>query len=207
MTAWLRLTSFGDSIVTIPAAAAIVLWLLSGRAWRMALWWTVLFGAGMALVVATKIAFIGWGIGIAAIDFTGFSGHAMRATAVLPVIGFLAFNGGRQRVRVAGFAVGLAIALLISVSRVMVDAHSVSEAVSGALLGSAISLIFIRITSTIARPVVNGWLVVLSLAGLFWVSTAEPAPTQELLTDIALELSGHDRAFTRADWIAQSGTR
>lgn len=207
MTAWLRLTSFGDSVVTIPAAAAIVLWLLSGRAWRMALWWIVLFGAGMTLVVATKIAFIGWGVGITAIDFTGISGHAMRATAVLPVIGFLAFNGGRQRVRLAGFAVGLAIALLISVSRVMVDAHSVSEAVSGALLGTATSLFFMRITATSVLPVLNGWLVALSLAGLFWVSSAEPAPTQELMTDIALKLSGHDRPFTRADWVVQSGTR
>lgn len=108
--------------------------------------------------------------------------------------------------RLIGFAAGLGIALLISVSRVMVDAHSVSEAVSGAVLGTAISVLFMRITSTIIRPAVNGWLMVLSLAGLFWVSTAEPAPTQEILTDVALALSGHERPFTRADWIAQSRT-
>ena len=206
MAVWLRLTSFGDSVVTIPAAAAIILWLLSGRAWRMAAWWITLFGAGMTLVVASKIAFIGWGVGIASIDLTCISGHAMRATAVLPIIGYLAFNGRHQRMRLIGFAAGLGIALLISVSRVMVDAHSVSEAVSGAVLGTAISVLFMRITSTIIRPAVNGWLMVLSLAGLFWVSTAEPAPTQEILTDVALALSGHERPFTRADWIAQSRT-
>lgn len=204
MTGWLRLTSFGDSIVTIPAAAAIILWLISGRAWRMAGWWIVLFGAGMTLVVATKIAFIGWGAGIAAIDFTGISGHAMRATAVLPIIGCLALNGNRQWGRLAGFSVGLSIALLISVSRVIVDAHSVSEAASGALLGTAISWIFLRCTSSLILPAINGWVVVLSLIGLFWVSFAEPAPTQEMLTEFALKLSGHERPFTRADWIAQS---
>ncbi len=204
MSAWLRVTSFGDSIVTVPAAAAIILWLISGRAWRMAGWWIVLFGAGMTLVVATKIAFIGWGVGVAAIDFTGISGHAMRATAVLPIIGCLAFNGSRQKGRLAGFAAGLGIALLISVSRVVVDAHSVSEAASGALLGTAISWMFMRITASVIRPAINGWLLVLSLTGLFWVSFAEPAPTQEILTELALKLSGHDRPFTRADWVVQS---
>ncbi|MFT5532161.1 MAG: membrane-associated phospholipid phosphatase [Burkholderiaceae bacterium] len=203
MATWFRVTSFGDSIVTIPAAAAIILWLLSGRAWRMAAWWSGLFGAGLVLVVATKIAFIGWGVGIASIDFTGISGHAMRATAVLPIIGCLAFNGSRLRIRLAGFAAGLAIALLISVSRVVVDAHSVSEAASGALLGTAISSAFMRVTSSVIRPTINGWLVVLSLAGLFWVSSAEPAPTQEILTDLALKLSGHERPFTRANWVGQ----
>ncbi len=204
MAGWLRVTSFGDSIVTVPAAAAIILWLISGRAWRMAGWWIVLFGAGMTLVVATKIAFIGWGVGVAAIDFTGISGHAMRATAVLPIVGCLAFNGSRQWIRLAGFAAGLSVALLISASRVMVDAHSVSEAASGALLGTAISWLFMRITSSVILPAINVWLIVLSLAGLFWVSFADPAPTQELLTRFALKLSGHERPFTRADWIAQS---
>lgn len=203
MAAWFRVTSFGDSIVTIPAAAAIILWLLSKRAWRMAVWWIVLFGAGLAVVVATKIAFIGWGIGISAIDFTGISGHAMRAMAVLPLIGCLALNGGSQRIRWAGFAIGLFVALLISVSRVMVDAHSVSEAIIGASLGATISVAFMCVTASLIRPAVNGWIVVLSLAGLFWISSADPAPTQEILTDISLKLSGHERPFTRADWDAQ----
>lgn len=203
MTAWLRITSFGDSVVTIPAAVAITLWLLSSRSWRMAAWWIVLFGAGLTLVVATKIAFIGWGVGIAAIDFTGISGHAMRATAVLPIIGYLAFSWSTQRIRLAGFAAGFSIALLISLSRVMVDAHSVSEAVSGALLGTAISLAFMRLTSSLIRPAISGWLMVLSMAGLLFASSADPAPTQEILTDIALKLSGHERPFTRSDWVAQ----
>ncbi|MEB0222433.1 hypothetical protein, partial [Pseudomonas sp. AB12(2023)] len=91
----------------------------------------------------------------------------MRATAVLPIIGCLAFNGSRQWGRLAGFAVGLSIALLISVTRVIVDAHSVSEAASGALLGTAISWIFLRSTSSLILPAINGWVVVLSLIGLF----------------------------------------
>ena len=89
MIPWMEITRFGGIVVTAPAAAAITAWLMMGRAWRLAAWWCVLFIGGMALVVATKIAFIGWGLGIQALDYTGISGHAMRATAVYPVLFYL----------------------------------------------------------------------------------------------------------------------
>ena len=168
----------------------------------MAVWWVALFGAGMALVVATKIAFIGWGIGIPSIDFAGISGHAMRAAAVLPVIAYLALQGGRRSVKIIGVSAGVGLGILIAVSRVLVDAHSLSEAVSGFLLGTLIGVIFIRLARPLYKPSVNGWLVLVTLVSLFWVSSGEPAPTQQMLTEMALALSGHDRPFTRADWIA-----
>ena len=86
MIPWIKFTSYGDTMVMIPAAFIILVWLTVGRAWRMAIWWCLLLIAGLVLVAATKIAFVGWGVGIRSIDFTGISGHAMRATAVLPVI-------------------------------------------------------------------------------------------------------------------------
>ncbi|MFC6518687.1 hypothetical protein ACFQAT_01865 [Undibacterium arcticum] len=82
----MKITSVGGITVMAPAAIAITVWLVVERSWRVALWWCLLFAAGMGLVVATKIAFIGWGIGIRSLDFTGFSGHSMRATAVIPVL-------------------------------------------------------------------------------------------------------------------------
>ena len=199
---WLRLTAFGDILVTLPAAAAIVLWLLSGQAWRLATWWLVLFLGATGLVVLTKIAFIGWGIGIRSWDFTGISGHAMRAAAVMPVIGYLGFHQARLKFQSVGIWLGIVIALMISVSRVVVHAHSVSEAAIGALLGTAVSLVFIRIARTADKPVVNRWLITATLAGLFLMAAGEPAPTQKMLTKVALALSGHQRPFTRADWDA-----
>jgi membrane-associated phospholipid phosphatase len=197
---WSRITVLGDVIVTLPAAAAIVIWLCSGQAWRVTAWWIGLFGTGMAIVVATKIAFIGWGVGISSVDFTGISGHAMRASAVLPVLGYLITQNASARAQRAGILSGFAFGVLITVSRVMVGAHSTSEAVTGEILGSLVAFAFIAIAGQMVTPAVNRWLVGASAAGLVWMSSGEPAPTQELLTEFALVLSGHEYPFTRADW-------
>src|SRR5690606_16724813 len=101
------ITFMGDSIVTLPIAAAIAIWLLAAGAWRAALAWCVMFGTSLTLVAATKIAFIGWGIGIPGLDFTGISGHAMRACAVLPVAAFLLLRNAGLRICVTGVLAAL----------------------------------------------------------------------------------------------------
>jgi hypothetical protein len=45
-------------------------------AWR----WALLFGITGAIVCASKLAFMGWGMGIRELDFTGFSGHTALST-------------------------------------------------------------------------------------------------------------------------------
>src|SRR3569833_3357965 len=72
MISWAHITMFGDTVVMLPAAAAIFGWLAIGRAWRLAFWWGFLFLLGFFFVLATKVAFIGWGIGSEALEFTGF---------------------------------------------------------------------------------------------------------------------------------------
>src|SRR4051794_7334239 len=89
MNDWTDLTRFGDVTITTLLATAIAAWLFAEDEKRLALWWTLLYGGAMGVVIATKMAFIGWGIGIRALDFAGFSGHAMRAAAVMPVLCYL----------------------------------------------------------------------------------------------------------------------
>ena len=101
----------------------------------MALWWCQLFTAGMSLVVATKIAFIGWGIGIRSLDFTGFGGHSMRATVVIPVRFYLILQKAPPIARTSGVSLGTVFGVIIGISRLVVYAHSVSEAVAGCILG------------------------------------------------------------------------
>jgi len=188
---------FGDTVVTLPAAAAIIAWLLIGRAWRMAFWWGLLFSLGLFIVLATKVAFIGWGIGIEALDFTGISGHAMRASAVFPVIAYLLLQHSTARARSRGIAAGIGIGLLIGVSRLVLHAHSLSEVMSGAVLGTAIALGFIRIATAGTGLQLNRWLVALSMCALVPTSYAEPAPTNDWVNAIALYLSGHDKPYVR----------
>ena len=85
MSWWEGLSIVGSTAVTVPLSIAIAAWLLAGRSWRLSLSWCLLFGGAMLLVVLTKMAYIGWGIGIEEVQFGGLSGHAMRACAVYPV--------------------------------------------------------------------------------------------------------------------------
>ena len=46
---------------------------------------TTLTAAAALITTVTKVAFIGYEVGYAPLDYTGISGHAMFAAAVLPV--------------------------------------------------------------------------------------------------------------------------
>ena len=135
MMAWTLITGFGDSAVMLPAAVAIALWLAAGGAWRTTIVRLVTIGAGAALVAATKIAFLGWGIGSARLDFTGVSGHTTLATAVTLTAIHLLSRGLPRPYRLALLAVGLAGALAVGVSRLAVQAHSFSEVCAGLVIG------------------------------------------------------------------------
>ena len=77
-SAWWDVTWFGDSGLLLPAAALIALWLASSRrTWPAAALWIVIFGAASTVVLVSKLAFLGWGVGSARFNFTGISGHTM----------------------------------------------------------------------------------------------------------------------------------
>src|SRR5215217_3190106 len=115
---WMTLSVLGSMSVTGPLGIAVAVWLLAGRTWRLSLSWCLLFGFGMLLVVATKVAWYGWGIGIPEWKFAGLSGHAMRACAVYPVVFYLMFLKASRGVRHVALAAGVLLAVLISLSRV-----------------------------------------------------------------------------------------
>jgi membrane-associated phospholipid phosphatase len=200
MISWSDITSLGSFSVMAPAAAAITAWLILGRAWRLVLWWCELFIGGMTLVVATKIAFIGWGLGIRSIDFTGFSGHVMRATSVAPVLIYLVLQKTPRFVRFLGVLSGLAFGVIIAVSRLEVHAHSLSETVTGWILGAMVSISFIWILAHHRKVDLHSWFIALSLLALLATPYIEPTPTQRWITNASLNLSGHTRPYIRATW-------
>ncbi|MEO6919853.1 MAG: phosphatase PAP2 family protein [Collimonas sp.] len=181
----------------LPAAVAIAIWLIAGDARRLFLYWCLLFGGGLILVAASKIAFVGWGIGIQSIDFTGFSGHAMRSAAIIPTFFYLALQPRTRAVRWAAVLLGLCLATLISVSRVFLHFHSVSEALSGWLLGSAVCLAFILSAESLPKPGFNRILIAASFALLLVASCTKPIPTQRLIDGAAQLLSGHSAAVRK----------
>lgn len=201
MNWWNGISFAADMSLMGPAGVAIALWLLVSRQWRLVLSWSLWYGGGLLLVVLSKLAFIGWGLGSSALDFTGFSGHAMRAGAVFPVLLYVLLQRAPRPWRLAGVLLGVAFAVLVAISRVIVQAHSVSEAVSGCVLGLVTAAGFIWTARGSVDYTISRALVLASLGGMVLLSfKAEPMPTELWLQKLALAMSGHEQVFSRADW-------
>jgi membrane-associated phospholipid phosphatase len=198
---WYEFTWLGDSGLLLPAAALIALWLLVARAtWPAALLWVIVFGTGSSLVLLSKLAFMGWGVGSARFDFTGFSGHTTLSASVWPVALWLMASRSSHAVRVTLACAGWVLALGIGLSRLVIQAHSIAEVAAGFLLGAGVSVVFLAIQHSRPHPRLHWPLVALSLAlPLVVLRPGSPAPTQDLLERIAMRLAGTDRVFTRDD--------
>lgn len=198
---WHAFTWLGDSSLLMPGAVLIALWLaVARRTWPVAGLWVALFGAGSLLVLASKLAFMGWGLGSARLDFTGFSGHTAFATSIWPVALWLMASRWGHRARATAAGLGWALGAAIGGSRVLLDAHSLSEVVAGYLLGLAVSVGFLTLQRRHAPPQLRAWLVLPTLLlPLAWVPPGQPAPTQDVLEVLAMRLAGTDRPFRRED--------
>ena len=155
------------------------------------------------LVALTKIAFMGWGVGVRDLDFTGISGHAMVSSAVLPVALFVACLPGRQWVRAFGVSAGRAD---WNRGRRVADLAECPFSV-----GSGD-----RMRARRARRRWCSWRlpgarnpascrrapVAVSLAMVAIMLHGISVPTQRWITDIALHLSGREQPYIRARWKA-----
>ncbi|MFT4267574.1 MAG: phosphatase PAP2 family protein [Xenophilus sp.] len=201
MSGWHLFTWLGDSALLLPCAALAALWLLVPRATRPDGWlWALCFGATGLLVALTKALFLGWGIGSAALDFTGISGHTALSTCFWPVALWLAGSRGTHRLRVGLAAAGWLLGAMIGVSRLALHAHSLSEVAAGFLLGGSASLLFLVRQRRWPHPRIHAWAVLATLlAPLLVVEPGWRAPTHDFVAWLAVEAAGHDRPYTRAD--------
>lgn len=98
---WQLISFFGDSTVLLPSAAALFIVLMLRKTSRLLAWqWSLLFGITGAIVCASKLAFMGWGLGIRELDYTGFSGHSALSAAFWPIFLWLLsarFSAGLQK--------------------------------------------------------------------------------------------------------------
>jgi membrane-associated phospholipid phosphatase len=200
MTYWMTIGNLGDIAATMPIAIGIVAIFARRHAWHLAGWWILLFFFGLAVVVISKIAFIGWGIGNQALDFTGFSGHATRAMAIFPILGFLIAKNYSNFMQVIFLIVGAGVGVVVGISRYLLHVHSWSEIVAGWMLGATISFCFIFTLRHWKNISFYSPFLVVAVVPLFIAPYIEPTPTQHWLTNFSLYLSGHDQPFTRARW-------
>jgi len=197
---WNYVTALGDSSVLLPAAAIIAAWLLAQRGLRrVGAWWVVTYAAAVVMVSASKILYMGWGISPPGLDFVGLSGHSALSILVWTTLGAFLSSGLPGRWRWAGPAAGLALATVISVSRVELGAHTPSEAVAGVVVGGGLLWAFLRRAHVYsARPHAVA-LLLAALAVPLFVDYGDRFPSTTLLARVAEVLSGHNHAHTRAE--------
>jgi hypothetical protein len=198
-TFWIWITRLGESHIVLPVAFVLVLAFAFLNADRCVRAWAVVLGLAIAITTASKIAFMGWGLGIASLDFTGFSGHAMLSAAIYPVLGHVFARRRLGSTAWWGAVLGYTLAILIAISRVTVHAHSVSEVVAGFALGAAASAcamgLMVRTKAHIPRW---AW-----LGGIAWLLAmplvVKSSGAHGALTRVALALSHRQEPFYRSD--------
>ncbi len=211
MAPWLPLFHLGDPGLTIPVGAALVPALLAARARRLACWWLILFGAVLATVAASKVAFMSWGIGASGVDFKAISGHATGASAVFPTLFYVLFHQWQRarsdhesarrhrhqqdpRARLGdhrGFGTGLGIAMLVGVMLVAAREHTVAEAAAGCLLGGAASAAAIELGGPLPPPRPLSSLLWFALVFLAAAWLMRSIPTGYWMIKAARVLTGH----------------
>lgn len=200
MISWMKIIHIGDIGITVPAAATIMAYLVAGGAWNMAWRWCLLFILGIGLVVISKIAFLGWGFGIRALDFKALSGHATLVTAIIPVIFYLLLQRVPSITRTFGVLLGIVCCIVMGILLVVLNEHSASEAIAGFLVGSIISLVFIwgyRPSPTFRLKL---WFIPFFVITCLLAGYSEPPPVDYWMIRVALYLSGHDNPYNWSTW-------
>ena len=122
---WQLISFFGDSTVLLPSAAALFIVLMLRKTSRLLAWqWSLLFGITGAIVCASKLAFMGWGLGIRELDYTGFSGHSALSAAFWPIFLWLLSARFSVGLRKAAVITGYVLAAVVGSSRLVIHAHS-----------------------------------------------------------------------------------
>ena len=202
---WFAITSLGGAGLMLPVAAVITAQLLAARAWRIALWWSLYFSTAVGLVLASKIAFLGWGIGIRSLDFTGISGHTTLAAAVLPVLAYLLSPSDRPGLSTLAMFCGVALSGAVGVSRWVLGMHSAVEVLVGLWLGASVAAAMIWLAGQSGKrekPPVRAWATAILLipVAIFHYGYDNQVFGHGLVVKIALYVSGREQPFSRAEW-------
>lgn len=192
---WMHVIDIGHTAVMVPMAGAIAVWLIAGRAWKLATCWCLIFAAGLGLVALSKIAFLGWGLSVPPLGFKALSGHAWRTAAVLPVLFFVLLQGASDNWRKRGFVFGVVLSISLGVLLVMFRFHTTSEVLASLLLGVAAGRLFVRLSATLPAPGPNRQAVAMSLLTFFMICSLRPSSINHRLVDVALYFSGRDHPY------------
>jgi membrane-associated phospholipid phosphatase len=194
---WQFITHLGSASLLMPClgVALIELWISHQKS---AIYqWIIALSIGVILTLISKVLFLGWGVGIASLNFTGISGHAFLATSIIPIL-FYSFSGGLQeKTKNNGFWIGLILSFLVGISRIILGMHSLSEVVSGWILGLTVCIFVLNAIKYQEQRYSSLHLLILVFIVSIGSTTPNYLPTHDIEIKFALYLSGHDKPFTR----------
>jgi membrane-associated phospholipid phosphatase len=194
---WQLISHLGSSSLLMPilAIAVIGLWLSSQK--KVVHLWIIGLTLAVTITVISKVFFLGWGIGIASLNFTGISGHTLLATSILPVLFFSVAGESQTKFSNIGLWFGLILSFSVGISRIVLGMHSISEVVAGWMIGLVVCGVTLN-----AMESHLGRLAYLQISLLFFMlaigsTTPNYLPTHDMEIKLALLLSGHDKPYTR----------
>ncbi|MFJ3045129.1 phosphatase PAP2 family protein [Herbaspirillum chlorophenolicum] len=199
MTIWNAVTSLGDSAITVPGAFVLAIWLALNGAWKQAARWLFYFCCAMLLVVISKLLFMGWDIRPPFINFTGISGHTASAAAVYLSAAFLFGRERSPHLPLVLLGIATALVLTVGASRLLLHLHSESEVIAGLMTGAIAAWAFCRSYDVAPGRLSAKWAPAILIAALLLGTGGKPAPTHDLLQEIAMKLSGREQAFIRTE--------
>lgn len=189
---WRTLSALGDSRWLLPMALVLLITLPRADArlkWR----WLLAIAVTAGVTLASKLAFMGWGIGIKSVHFTGFSGHAAMSSVIYPVVGAL-LAGTSKLPRRIGLVIGVLLATAIAWSRIPLHAHSLSEVIAGLMLGLGCSTWAMHTAGPSSRPNAVAAAAAV-LAGMVLPLALPDVHTHQLVITLAKLISGRAEIF------------
>jgi membrane-associated phospholipid phosphatase len=195
---WHHVTGFGDSALLLPVIAWMALVLALAPRKRDVVRWVIAAVACGGTVAFSKLLFMAWGIGPPGLDYTGLSGHTALSMLTWPSLAAVLMRRRGRLARWLAVAAGAFLGIAVGISRLALEVHSLSEVIMGAVLGAMVAAWFIR---GLARDESGpSWHALLLGAGCviaWFVFYGRVFPSQHVLKDVAMWVSGHAHVFTR----------
>lgn len=175
----------GNIDTTALAALGVVMALLARRNYGIAARYVALLVLAVAVGVATKLAYYGWGIRFGMGSYHGMSGHVLRSFAVYPALAFAISTGWSEALRVVAVLLGALVALAVTAVIVGLHVHSPAEAISGGAVGWLVSVWLIRKDwlSPLSRPLL--WMLGLAMIVICGWVAAHPLTRYDFESKVA----------------------